>query len=95
MILTIILSYHKLLSPVFSKLSNSSVINHMLLLFSAVVTTNMFPIRGSFVFVAEYDWQISEATGVASDYITDMITFLRSTFESFTNLPVCIFLITS
>ncbi|KAK2173949.1 hypothetical protein NP493_839g01090 [Ridgeia piscesae] len=37
--------------------------------------------------LAEYDWQISEATGVASDYISDMITFLQSTFESFTNLP--------
>lgn len=48
-----------------------------------------------FVLIAEYDWQISEATGVASDYTTDMITFLCSTFESFTNLPVSISLIDS
>ncbi|KAL7074692.1 hypothetical protein ACQ4LE_005557 [Meloidogyne hapla] len=34
-----------------------------------------------------YDWELQHPTGVASDNISDMITFLTSTFINFTNLP--------
>lgn len=40
------------------------------------------------VYIAEYDWLMAEADGQPSDYITSVIIFLRTTFESFTNLPV-------
>ncbi len=39
-------------------------------------------------FSATYDWTMVDAKGHASDHITSMILFLRSTFQSFTNLPV-------
>lgn len=39
-------------------------------------------------FLAEYEWNSSESTGAASDYVTDLIAFLRSTFLSFSHLPV-------
>ncbi|CAD5229233.1 unnamed protein product [Bursaphelenchus okinawaensis] len=38
--------------------------------------------------LAGYDWELAQSNGVASDYITDMINFLSTTFKSFTNLPV-------
>uniref|UniRef100_A0A914KIZ6 Exocyst complex component n=3 Tax=Meloidogyne incognita group TaxID=654580 RepID=A0A914KIZ6_MELIC len=34
-----------------------------------------------------YDWELQHPTGVASNNISDMITFLTSTFINFTNLP--------
>lgn len=44
-----------------------------------------------FLQLADYDW-MSAAQGsgnlTASDYLVDLITFLRSTFSVFTNLPV-------
>lgn len=35
-----------------------------------------------------YDWDLVEPQGLASSYISDIIAFLKSTFQSFTNLPV-------
>lgn len=40
-----------------------------------------------FLELASYDWLMGESSGLASSYITDLIAFLRSTFEAFTNLP--------
>lgn len=37
-----------------------------------------------------YDWLLVEPTGHASSYISDLIAFLQTTFQSFTNLPVSI-----
>ncbi|KAF8363690.1 sec-15, partial [Pristionchus pacificus] len=34
-----------------------------------------------------YDWELPSSAGHASDYILDLISFLRTTFTSFTNLP--------
>ncbi|GMT06850.1 hypothetical protein PENTCL1PPCAC_29024, partial [Pristionchus entomophagus] len=34
-----------------------------------------------------YDWELPSSAGHASDYIMDLISFLKSTFISFTNLP--------
>lgn len=39
-------------------------------------------------FLAQYTWDLTESSGRASGYITDLISFLQSTFISFTNLPV-------
>lgn len=41
-----------------------------------------------FLELENYDWVLVEPQGHASSFITDLIAFLRSTFESFTNLPV-------
>lgn len=41
-----------------------------------------------FLELATYDWMIVESNGLASVYISDLIAFLRSTFEAFTNLPL-------
>lgn len=43
-----------------------------------------------FLLSANYDWLLNEPEGQASSYLTDLIAFLKSTFEAFTNLPVCI-----
>lgn len=40
-----------------------------------------------FLELASYDWLMGDSSGIASSYITDLIAFLRSTFEAFTNLP--------
>ncbi|CAD5234522.1 unnamed protein product [Bursaphelenchus xylophilus] len=37
--------------------------------------------------LATYDWELSQSNGVSSDYISDLINFLGTTFRSFTNLP--------
>ncbi|KAF6017669.1 EXOC6B [Bugula neritina] len=37
--------------------------------------------------IAEYEWNRPESTGMASGYVTDLIAFLRSTFQSFSHLP--------
>ncbi|GMR61873.1 hypothetical protein PMAYCL1PPCAC_32068, partial [Pristionchus mayeri] len=34
-----------------------------------------------------YDWELPSSAGQASDYIMDLISFLKATFLSFTNLP--------
>ena len=41
-----------------------------------------------FLELENYDWMLGEPQGHASSFITDLIAFLRTTFESFTNLPV-------
>ncbi|KAI6173520.1 SEC-15 protein [Aphelenchoides besseyi] len=41
----------------------------------------------AFLELANYDWELPESSGVASGYITDLCSFLRTTFHSFTNLP--------
>lgn len=46
-----------------------------------------------FLELENYDWILVEPQGHASSFITDLIAFLKSTFESFTDLPVRIHLI--
>lgn len=41
-----------------------------------------------FIELESYDWNLLEPEGFASSYISDLIAFLQSTFQSFTNLPV-------
>jgi len=38
--------------------------------------------------LASYDWLMGDSSGLASSYVSDLIAFLRSTFEAFTNLPI-------
>uniref|UniRef100_A0A1B6C9M8 Exocyst complex component n=1 Tax=Clastoptera arizonana TaxID=38151 RepID=A0A1B6C9M8_9HEMI len=40
-----------------------------------------------FLELENYDWLLGEPQGHASSFITDLIAFLHSTFQSFTNLP--------
>jgi len=40
-----------------------------------------------FLELASYDWLLSEPQGFASPWLMDLIAFLKSVFESFTNLP--------
>ncbi|XP_041042038.1 exocyst complex component 6B isoform X4 [Carcharodon carcharias] len=40
-----------------------------------------------FLQLADYDWMRAETNGHASDYLVDLIAFLRSTFAVFTHLP--------
>lgn len=40
-----------------------------------------------FISLADYDWTVTEATGTASSYVMDLIAWLKSTFQAFTNLP--------
>lgn len=40
-----------------------------------------------FLSLATYDWTMTEATGQASSYISDLIAWLKSIFQAFTNLP--------
>ncbi|CAB3400449.1 unnamed protein product [Caenorhabditis bovis] len=37
--------------------------------------------------LANYDWELPASSGQASDFISDLINFLQTTFTSFTNLP--------
>ncbi|XP_054168888.1 exocyst complex component 6-like isoform X2 [Oppia nitens] len=41
-----------------------------------------------FLDLANYDWLLVESPGMASAYISDLIAFLKSTFQAFTNLPL-------
>lgn len=41
-----------------------------------------------FLELATYDWLLAESNGTASPYVSDLIAFLKSTFEAFTNLPL-------
>lgn len=41
-----------------------------------------------FLELADYDWTLVESFGMASSYIADLIKFLTSTFDAFTNLPL-------
>lgn len=40
-----------------------------------------------FLSLADYDWTLVEATGQASSFVSDLIAWLKSTFQAFTNLP--------
>lgn len=40
-----------------------------------------------FLGLASYEWTLAEPNGQASSYITDLIAWLKSTFQAFTNLP--------
>lgn len=40
-----------------------------------------------FIELANYDWTLNEPMGTASPWLMDLIAFLKSVFESFTNLP--------
>jgi len=40
-----------------------------------------------FLELANYDWMLNEPQGHASPWLMDLIAFLKSVFESFTNLP--------
>ncbi|CAI5453981.1 unnamed protein product [Caenorhabditis angaria] len=37
--------------------------------------------------LSNYDWELPASSGQASDFISDLINFLQTTFTSFTNLP--------
>lgn len=41
-----------------------------------------------FMELANYDWLLNEPSGHASSYLMDLIAFLKSTFQAFTNLKV-------
>jgi exocyst complex component 6 len=41
-----------------------------------------------FMELENYDWMLGEPQGHASSHITDMIAYLQSTLQAFTNLPV-------
>jgi len=41
-----------------------------------------------FLELATYDWLLAESNGMASPYVSDLIAFLKSTFQAFTNLPL-------
>lgn len=41
-----------------------------------------------FMELANYDWLLNEPSGHASSYLLDLIAFLQSTFQAFTNLKV-------
>lgn len=43
-----------------------------------------------FLELESYDWLLVEPQGHASAHISDLIAFLRTTFESFTSLPVSV-----
>lgn len=40
--------------------------------------------------LSNYDWNLGEPEGRASDYIIDLVAFLQSMFLAFTNLPVSV-----
>ena len=41
-----------------------------------------------FMELETYDWLLVEPQGQASSFITDLISFLQTTFASFANIPV-------
>lgn len=43
-----------------------------------------------FLELESYDWLLVEPQGHASSFISDLIAFLQTTFQSFTNLPVSV-----
>ncbi|XP_014344915.1 exocyst complex component 6B isoform X1 [Latimeria chalumnae] len=51
------------------------------------IYTNLNQKIDQFLQLADYEWMAAESTGRASDYLTDLIAFLRSTFTVFTHLP--------
>uniref|UniRef100_A0A8C5SWY7 Exocyst complex component 6B n=1 Tax=Laticauda laticaudata TaxID=8630 RepID=A0A8C5SWY7_LATLA len=51
------------------------------------IYTNLNQKIDQFLQLADYDWMAVEAPPKASDYLVDLIAFLRSTFAVFTHLP--------
>ncbi|XP_062474871.1 exocyst complex component 6B isoform X4 [Pezoporus occidentalis] len=51
------------------------------------IYTNLNQKIDQFLQLADYDWMAMEPGSKASDYLTDLIGFLRSTFAVFTHLP--------
>ncbi|XP_058049829.1 exocyst complex component 6B isoform X1 [Ahaetulla prasina] len=51
------------------------------------IYTNLNQKIDQFLQLADYDWMAAEAPPKASDYLVDLIAFLRSTFAVFTHLP--------
>ncbi|RMB90590.1 hypothetical protein DUI87_33008 [Hirundo rustica rustica] len=51
------------------------------------IYTNLNQKIDQFLQLADYDWMAPEPGGRASDYLVDLIGFLRSTFAVFTHLP--------
>ncbi|XP_044285453.1 exocyst complex component 6B isoform X1 [Varanus komodoensis] len=51
------------------------------------IYTNLNQKIDQFLQLADYDWMALEASAKASDYLLDLIAFLRSTFAVFTHLP--------
>lgn len=57
----------------------------------AEIYTNLNAKIDQFLQLADYDWMAAPPAGgslSASDYLIDLIAFLKSTFSVFTNLPV-------
>lgn len=52
------------------------------------IYTNLNQKIDQFLQLADYDWMAAEPGSKASDYLVDLIAFLRSTFSVFTHLPV-------
>nr|XP_056711346.1 exocyst complex component 6B [Euleptes europaea] len=51
------------------------------------IYTNLNQKIDQFLQLADYDWMAAEPGAEASDYLVDLIAFLRSTFTVFTHLP--------
>lgn len=51
------------------------------------IYTNLNQKIDQFLQLADYDWMTGELDNKASDYLVDLIAFLRSTFAVFTHLP--------
>ncbi|KAJ7327342.1 hypothetical protein JRQ81_017101, partial [Phrynocephalus forsythii] len=51
------------------------------------IYTNLNQKIDQFLQLADYDWMALEAGSKASDYLVDLIAFLRNTFAVFTHLP--------
>lgn len=51
------------------------------------IYTNLNQKIDQFLQLADYDWTAGELDNKASDYLVDLIAFLRSTFAVFTHLP--------
>ncbi|KAH0515887.1 Exocyst complex component 6B [Microtus ochrogaster] len=52
------------------------------------IYTNLNQKIDQFLQLADYDWMAGELESKASDYLVDLIAFLRSTFAVFTHLPL-------
>lgn len=52
------------------------------------IYTNLNQKIDQFLQLADYDWMTGDLGNKASDYLVDLIAFLRSTFAVFTHLPV-------
>ncbi|MGH0155202.1 UNVERIFIED_CONTAM: hypothetical protein FKN15_041885 [Acipenser sinensis] len=51
------------------------------------IYTNLNQKIDQFLQLADYDWMAAQGSGEASDYLSDLIAFLCSTFTVFTHLP--------